>query len=64
TWSIVSGVICALVSWIPLFQKGAELPVGRILTILALIVFAGVISCVVSAYSAFRKDFLTVLRNE
>lgn len=63
-WAIVCGAGCALISWIPLFKQGAELPISRILAILVLILFTGTISCLVSAGSALRTNFLNVLRNE
>ena len=63
-WAIVCGAGCALISWIPLFRQGAELPISRILTILSFILIAGTISCLVSAVSAVQTNFLNVLRNE
>ena len=63
-WAVFCGAITALISWIPLFVTNASLPLGRILTILALILLTGVISCFISSRASTKFKFLEVLKNE
>ena len=63
-WAVFCGTITALISWIPLLVTNASLPLGRILTILALILLVGVISCFLSSLASTKFKFLDTLKNE
>ena len=63
-WAVFCGTITALISWIPLLVTNASLPLGRILTILALILLVGVISCFLSSRASTKFKFLEILKNE
>ena len=63
-WAVLCGTITALISWIPLLVTNASLPLGRILTILALIILVGVISCFLSSRASTKFKFLDILKNE
>ena len=63
-WAVACGAITAVISWIPLLVTNASLPLSRILTILALILLVGVISCYLSARASTKFKFLEALKNE
>ena len=63
-WAVFCGTVTALISWIPLFVTNASLPLGRILTILALILIVGLISCFISSRASTKFKFLEVLKND
>ena len=63
-WAVLCGTVTALISWIPLFVTNASLPLGRILTILILILLVGVISCFISSRASTNFKFLEVLKND
>jgi ABC-type antimicrobial peptide transport system permease subunit len=63
-WSVICGAGCALISWVPLLKQGADLPFGRVIVILALILLVGIASCLISVGSVFKGSFLNILKSE